>query len=72
MRQTIEKSHKQLRKQILNKKKRFTNFIDKSLINQHSKIDLVNMNELNYIVNMNELNDLTQFIDSNIKEVKKS
>lgn len=70
LKRRIEKSQEQLRKQILeNKKKRFTNLIHKALINKLNNTDLVNMNELN---DMNhELNDLTEFIDSNITNVEK-
>ncbi|CAK8566079.1 unnamed protein product [Lathyrus sativus] len=72
LKQSIEKSREQLRKQILeNKKKRFTNFIDKALINKYNNTDIVNINEINDLVNMNELNDLIKFIDANIKEVEK-
>lgn len=72
LRQSIEKSQEQLRKQILeNKKKRFINLIDRALFNKHNNTDLVNINEVNDLVNMSELNDLTEFIDSNIKEVEK-
>ncbi|KAI5408373.1 hypothetical protein KIW84_054269 [Lathyrus oleraceus] len=72
LRQSIEKSQEQLRKQMLeNKKKKFTNFIDKALINKHNNTDLLSINELNDLVNMNALNDLTKFIDINIKEVEK-
>ncbi|KAL5077071.1 hypothetical protein RYX36_016055 [Vicia faba] len=70
LKKSIEKSQEQLRKQISeNKKKRFTNFIDKALINQHNNVDLVSMNELNDM--KDELNDLTKFIDRNINEVEK-
>ncbi|CAI8597027.1 unnamed protein product [Vicia faba] len=70
LKKRIEKSHEQLRKQILeNKKKKFTNVIDKALINLHNNTDLVNINELNDM--KDELNDLTKFIDSNINEVEK-
>ncbi|KAL5077061.1 hypothetical protein RYX36_016045 [Vicia faba] len=70
LKKRIEKSHEQLRKQILeNKKKKFTNVIDKALINLHNNIDLVNINELNDM--KDEFNDLTKFIDSNINEVGK-
>ncbi|KAL5077066.1 hypothetical protein RYX36_016050 [Vicia faba] len=70
LKKRIEKSHEQLRKQILeNKKKKFTNVIDKALINLHNNNDLVNINELNDM--KDELNDLTKFIDSNINEVEK-
>lgn len=70
LRQNIEKSQEQLRKQVLeNKKKRFTIFIDKALLNLHNNAEIVNMNDLN---GMNsELNDLTEFIDGNIKETTK-
>ncbi|KAI5408374.1 agamous-like MADS-box protein AGL80 [Lathyrus oleraceus] len=72
LRQSIEKSQEQLRKQILeNKKKKFINFIDKALINKHNNTDLMSINELNDLANMNELNDLTKFIDNNIKEIEK-
>ncbi|CAK8566078.1 unnamed protein product [Lathyrus sativus] len=72
LKKSIEKSQEQLRKQILeNKKKRFTNFIDKALMNQYNNTDPVNFNELNDFANMNELNDLAEFIDNNIKKVEK-
>ncbi|XP_058782036.1 agamous-like MADS-box protein AGL80 [Vicia villosa] len=69
LRQCIDKSQEQLRKLVLeNKKKRFMIFTDKALINLHNAVP-VNMNDLN---GMNdEINDLREFIDGNIKEVTK-